>query len=215
MKEAKYHLYLNDSEYSRRVKESVRSAGKKSIKTTQRATAKTAKKSVKTAERTAKTTVKTTKEAAKATEREAKVAAKSAQKAAQAAKAAAKAAAEGLKAAIKVTIAAIKAIIAATKALITAIAAGGWVAVIVIVIICLVGLVASSIFGIFFSGEDSGTGMTMQTAVQEINADYDARLEAEKNAVLSAWRALSLFWRVSSFHSLPLRRPLSILMLWR
>ncbi len=167
----------------KRVKESVKSAGKKSIKTTQRAAAKTAKKSIKTAERTAKTTVKTTKEAAKATERAAKATAKSAQKAAQVAKAAAKAAAEGLKAAVKVTVAAIKAIIAATKALITAIAAGGWVAVIVIVIICLIGLVASSVFGIFFSGEDSGTGMTMQTAVQEINADYDARLEAEKSAV--------------------------------
>ena len=167
----------------KRVKESVRSAGKKSIKTTQRAAAKTAKKSIKTAERTAKTTVKTTKEAAKATERAAKVAAKSAQKTAQAAKAAAKAAAQGVKAAVKVTVAAIKAIIAATKALITAIAAGGWVAVLVIVIICLIGLVASSVFGIFFSGEDSGTGMTMQTAVQEINADYDTRLEAEKNSV--------------------------------
>lgn len=175
------HRIVEQSE--KRVKESVRSAGKKAIKTTQRATAKTAKKSIKTAERTAKTTVKTTKEAAKATERAAKVAVKSAQKAAQAAKAAAKAAAEGLKAAVKVTVAAIKAIIAATKALITAIAAGGWVAVLVIVIICLIGLVASSVFGIFFSGEDSGTGMTMQTAVQEINADYDARLEAEKNSV--------------------------------
>lgn len=175
------HHIVEQSE--KRVKESVRSAGKKSIKTTQRAAAKSAKKSIKTAERTAKTTVKTTKEAAKATERAAKVAAKSAQKAAQATKAAAKAAAEGLKAAVKVTVAAIKAIIAATKALITAIAAGGWVAVLVIVIICLIGLVASSVFGIFFSGEDSGTGMTMQTAVQEINADYDARLEAEKNSV--------------------------------
>lgn len=165
------------------VKESVKSAGKKSIKTTQRATAKTAKKSIKTAEHTAKTTIKTTKEAAKATQKAAKASAKAAQKAAQAAKAAAKATAEGIKAAVKVTIAAIKAIIAATKALITAIAAGGWVAVIVIVIICLIGLVASSVFGIFFSGEDSGTGMTMQTAVQEINADYDARIEAEKSAV--------------------------------
>lgn len=175
------HRIVEQSE--KKVKETVKSAGKKSIKTTHRAMTKTAKKSIKTAERTAKTTVKTTKEVAKATKRAAKATAKSAQKAAQAAKAAAKAAAQGLKAAVKVTIAAIKAIIAATKALITAIAAGGWVAVIVIVIICLVGLVASSVFGIFFSGEDSGTGMTMQTAVQEINADYDARLEAEKNAV--------------------------------
>ncbi len=62
-------------------------------------------------------------------------------------------------------IAAVKAIIAATKALVAAIAAGGWVAVAVIVVICLIALICGSVFGIFFSGEDSGTGMSMQTAV--------------------------------------------------
>lgn len=80
-------------------------------------------------------------------------------------------------------IAAVKAIIAATKALVAAIAAGGWVAVAVIVVICLIALICGSVFGIFFSGEDSGTGMSMQTAVQEINADYNAKMEAEKNSV--------------------------------
>ncbi len=178
---SKSHRIVERSE--KRVNESAKSAGKKSIKTTQRAAAKTTKKSIKTAERTAKTTVKTTKEAAKATERAAKATAKSAQKAAQAAKATAKAAAQGVKAAVKVTVATIKAIIAATKALVSAIIAGGWVALLVIVVICMIGLLVSSIFGIFFSGEDSGTGMSMRTVVQEINEDYDARLEAEKNAV--------------------------------
>lgn len=177
----KSHRIVERSE--KQVKKSAKSAGKKSIKTTQQAAAKTAKKSIKTAERTAKTTVKTTKEAAKATERAAKATAKSAQKAAQAAKATAKAAAQGVKAAVKATVATIKAIIAATKALVSAIIAGGWVALLVIVVICMIGLLVSSIFGIFFSGEDSGTGMSMRTVVQEINEDYDARLEAEKNAV--------------------------------
>ena len=73
--------------------------------------------------------------------------------------------------------------LAATKALVAAIAAGGWVAVAVIVVICLIALICGSVFGIFFSGEDSGTGMSMQTAVQEINADYDAKMEAVKNSV--------------------------------
>lgn len=167
----------------KRVKETARSAGKKTIKTTQKATAKTAQKGVKTAERTAKTTIKTSKEVAKAAEKGAKATAKAAQKAAQAAKATAKAVAASVKAAVKVTIAAIKAIIAATKALVAAIAAGGWVAVLVIVIIMLIALLAGSVFGIFFSGEDSGTGLSMPMVVQEINADYDAKLEAEKAAV--------------------------------
>ena len=84
------------------------------------------------------------------------------------------------KAAVKATVAAVKAIIAATKALIAAIAAGGWIAVLVIIVICLIGMIIGSCFGIFFSGEDSGTGQTMQTAVQEINTDYQENLDEIK-----------------------------------
>lgn len=165
------------------VKQSARSSGKKTIKTATKGTAKTAQKSVKTAEQTAKTTIKTTQQAAKTAKKTAEVSAKAAQKAAQAAKAAAKATAATIKAAVKATIAAIKAIIAGTKALIAAIAAGGWVAVLVIVIVMLVALLLGSVFGIFFSGEDSGTGMTMQAVVQEINTEYDTKLEQEKASV--------------------------------
>ena len=81
------------------------------------------------------------------------------------------------KAAVRGTAAAVKAIISATKALVAAIAAGGWIVALVIVVICLIGLVVGSCFGIFFSGEDSGTGQTMQTAVREINADYQESLD--------------------------------------
>ena len=73
-----------------------------------------------------------------------------------------------------------KAIIADTKALIAAIAAGGWIAVLVIVIICLIGLLIGSCFGIFFSGEDSGSGYTMQNVVQEINDDYQQQIDTTK-----------------------------------
>ena len=152
---------------------------KQSARSTGRATAKTAKgtvKTVKTAEKTAKTAIKTSQQAAKAAQRTARTA----KAAAQAARASAKAAVTTAKAAVKATIAAVKAMIAATKALIAAIAAGGWIAVVVIVIICLIGLIASSAFGIFFSGEDTGTGQTMQTVVREINQGYDNRLDEIK-----------------------------------
>ncbi len=165
------------------VKQSARSSGKKTIKTVGKGSAKTAQKTVKTAEQTAKTSIKTTKQAAKAAQKTAQATAKAAQRAAQAAKATAKAAATGIKVAVKATIAAVKAIIAATKALIAAIAAGGWIAVVVIIVICLIALLLGSVFGIFFSGEDSGTGMSMQTVVQEINTEYDTKLQAEKDAV--------------------------------
>ena len=110
----------------------------------------------------------------------AKASAKAAQKTVQAAKAAAKATVQAVKVAAKATVAAVKAIIAGTKALIAAIAAGGWVAVVVILVLCVVGLIASSCFGIFFSGEDSGTGQTMRQVVQEINTDYQSQIDAAK-----------------------------------
>ncbi len=141
---------------------------------------KTAQKTVKTARQTAKTMVKTAETTAKTAQKSAQAAAKASKAAAQTAKTAAKTTVQTVKAAAKATAAAVKAIIAGTKALISAIAAGGWVAVMVIVVVCLVGLIAGSCFGIFFSGEDTGTGQTMRTAVREINEDYENKLESIK-----------------------------------
>lgn len=154
---------------------------KKGVKQAAKGTFKLARRSVKTAEITAKTTIKTSQQAAKATQRTAQAAAKMSHRAAQAARVAAKATVTALKAAVRATVSAVKAIIAATKALISALAAGGWVAVVVVVVICLIGLLVGSCFGIFFSGEDTGTGQTMRTAVQEINQEYEARLDAIKS----------------------------------
>lgn len=94
----------------------------------------------------------------------------------------AKVTAAGVKSAAKATTGAVKTAFTAAKALVAAIMAGGWGAVAVIVMICMIGLICGSVFGVFFSGEDSGTGMSMQTAVQEINAEYDAKVEDEKSA---------------------------------
>ena len=165
-----------------KTKEAARTATKGTVKSKEAAraakgTVKTAEKGIKTAQTTSKAAIKTTEQTAKATKAAAKTSAKTAQKAAQAAKATAKATAHAVKVAVKATLAAIKAIIAGTKALIAAVMAGGWIAVAVILIICLIGLLVGSVFGIFFSGEDSGNGMTMQTVVREINADYDSRLD--------------------------------------
>jgi hypothetical protein len=154
----------------------------KAAKSTAKGTIKTVKKSVKTAERTAKTTVKTAKATAKAAQKSAQAAAKAAKLAAQAAKVAAKTAVQAAKVAVKATIAMVKAAIAAIKGLVALIAAGGWVAVLVIVIICLIGLLVGSIFGIFFSGEDSGSGYTMPMAIAEINTEYADKLTEIRNS---------------------------------
>ena len=161
------------------IKQTAKSTGKATVKTA-KGTVKTAQKTVKTAEHTSKAAIKTTQQAAKTAQKTAQATAKAAQKAAQAAKATAKATAHAVKVAVKATIAAVKAIIAATKALIFAIAAGGWVAVVVIIVICLIGLIVGSCFGIFFSNEDSGSGQTMQAVVQEIDTDYQTQLDTTK-----------------------------------
>ena len=152
----------------------------KQASSTAKGTIKTTSKSIKTAEKTAKASIKTSQQAAKAAQRTAQATARAARAAIHAARAAAIATAHAIKAAAKATAAAVKAIIAATKALIAAIAAGGWIVVLIIVVICLIGMIIGSCFGIFFSGEDSGTGQTMQTAVQEINTDYQENLDEIK-----------------------------------
>ncbi len=154
------------------IKQTAKSTGKAAVKTTQ--------KTIKTAEQTARTTIKTTQVAAKTAQETAQVTAKAAKTAAHTARATAKATAAGIKAAVKATTAAVKAIIAGTKALIAAIAAGGWVAVVIILVVCVIGLIVGSCFGIFFSGENSGTGQTMRQAVQEINADYQSQIDATR-----------------------------------
>ena len=145
------------------MRKSVKTAEKtgKQIKTA----AKTAEKGIKTAEKSAQAAKKAAVESMKAT-----------QKFAEMARQAAIAAAKAVKAAAVAIAKAIKAIGEAIKELIAAIAAGGWVSVIIIVVILMIALIVGSIYAIFFSGEDTGTGMTMRDAVQRINSEYQAEI---------------------------------------
>jgi len=164
---------------ARTVKQTAKSTGRATAKTA-KGTIKTSQRAVKTAQKTSKAAIKTSQAAAKTAQKTAQATAKAARAAAAAAKAAAKAAVVTAKAVAKATAAAVKAIIAGVKALIAAIAAGGWVAVLVIVVICLIALIVGSCFGIFFSSEDTGSDQTMYEVVREINADYDNQLESIK-----------------------------------
>lgn len=104
-------------------------AGKNGIKTTER-TAKAAKKG-------AETTIKASKKTAEALKKTAEISVRT------------------VKAAVKATVAAVKAAISAIKELIALIAAGGWVAVLIIVIICTVGLFVGFVYLAFFPEENS------------------------------------------------------------
>lgn len=92
----------------------------------------------------------------------------------------AKEAAKLTKKAFEVLMKAIKGAIKAAKSLVSAIIAGSWIAVIVIIVLCLVGAVAASFYGVFFSTETSESDMNISTVIQEINTDYDNKIDELK-----------------------------------
>ena len=142
----------------------------KGIKNGSKAAKKASRASAKAAKKTAKTSAKAAKQAAKASAKAAKAGVKTSVRVAQALKRAAIATAKFIKVAVKAIIAATKAIIAGVKALVAAIAAGGWVAVLIIVIIVIVALVAGSIFAIFIPAEQNG--ITVYDVMGELDREF-------------------------------------------
>ena len=104
-------------------------------------------------------------------------AAKAAQQITRRMQAAAKATVRGIRAATHAVMAALKAAVAAARSLAAAILAGGWVAVVIILHICLIALVMGSSYGIFFGVESTGSGPSVSQAVQELNQEYAERLQ--------------------------------------
>lgn len=76
-----------------------------------------------------------------------------------------------------------KACSAAAKSLAAALAAGGGIALCIVLLICLIALVAGSAFGIFFSAEPTGKGMTLKQAVQTLNEEYYQQLKGLEAAI--------------------------------
>lgn len=151
--------------------------GKKTIKGRQPAAkpkanaAKTIKqggKGIKGAQRTAANTQK---------------AAKAAQQITQRMQAAAKATVRGIRAAAHAVMAALKAAVAAMQSLAAAILAGGWVAVVIILLICLIALVMGSSYGIFFGVESTGSGTSVSQAVRNLNQEYADHLQQISESV--------------------------------
>ena len=156
------HTYTRGKERAIKNAEKSQKTIKQTARTTKDVYIKTAKATTKTAEKGIKTAGHTSKTAIKTAEATAKTAEKTAQ------------------ATAKATAAMVKAIIAGLKSLVAAIAAGGWVAVAVVVVICVIALVMGSCFGIFFSSEDNGSNQTMYEVVREINDEYQEELEEIK-----------------------------------
>lgn len=145
------------------IRQLAKSTGTSAIKTA-KGTVKTARRSIKTPAQTAHTTVKTA-QAAMAAQKNAQAAAKASHRAVQVAKAAARKSAEAARKTARATVSAVRAIIAGTKALITALIAGGWIAVVIILIVVLLGC-AVSLFG-GGSGSNSYTPVSAEVEAYE------------------------------------------------
>ena len=94
-----------------------------------------------------------------------------------------------------------KACIAAFKSVVAAIIASGGVALAVILLICLIALVVGSSFGIFFSAEPTGKGMTLKQAVQGLNTGYyeqirhiEASVPHDRVEYISSDGSVSIRW---------------------
>ena len=147
--------------------------------TTQRAHVKGVRQSLVSAGKAGQTTQQTTKtvqQTTKTAQKTARASAKAAQAAKEASVKAGRAAVKVGQAAYKVLEAVIKAIMEGAKALVTAIAAGGWVAVLVIALIAVFAVILNSAFGLFWSNETT-EGRPMSDLVRSINYDYEQEIE--------------------------------------
>lgn len=200
--------------YPGKISHKIKQSGKTGIKTIKegsKGTVKTVKRSIKTAKYTTKTAIKTTKKAAKTTIKTAQAT----QRAIQGARLAARTAVISAKLAVKAIITATKAIITAVKGTVIFIMAGGWIVLVIILIMCLAGFLMGSVFGVFFSNESPSMNMpTMTEVVRQLNEEYYTEIEQIKtenphdtfvlhsgsgnNAVISNWQEILPIYAVKT-----------------
>lgn len=122
--------------------------------------------------------IKDSKKVAKDAQKIARNSVKNAKKSYQIAKETAKKTIQTTKAVIKATISTIKLVISGTKALISALIAGGWIVLVIVIVICMIGLLCSSIFGIFLSGsKTSSDAITVTDVIAECNQEFSNKLQ--------------------------------------
>lgn len=165
------------SKYGIKTRESIKKANTKPVSKD----IKGADKTIKTINHSVNQTIKSSSDTARKSYISSKQSAQATKKSAEAAKKGFEKSAKTMKEAAKHTKKIVKGIIEGAKAVVNAIIAGGWLSVVIIILLCLVGALASSFYGIFFSTETSDSGMNISSVIQEINADYDNRIDELKS----------------------------------
>lgn len=136
-----------------------------------------AAKGIKQADKTIKATKNTVKKTTSTTKKTVEVA----KRTKQTAQAAARVTVKTIKVASKVIIEAGKAVVTGVKSIGAAIAAGGVPAIVIVIIICLIGAIGGTCFGIFLANDETtGTQKTMSMAISELTSEHYANLTAMK-----------------------------------
>ena len=169
------------------VKQSIKTA-KSTIKAGKaeiRATIKSGHASIKTSQAALQTAAKTGNLSIKTAQASAKAAIQTARTAAQAAKAALQVTAQVVRAAIKAAIVTAKAVGAliseAAEALAAAIAAGGWIVLVVILVVVLLAILIPAIFGLFQDVETDG--QTFTNVKQMLNQEFADKIAETKSSM--------------------------------
>lgn len=168
----------NDSRREEAIRQSERSA--------RGAIIKTAKRDIKTVSHSVDRSIKKAPDAAaRAAQRvraNAQKTARAAEKSAKAVKKSSEASAKTARRTARATAAAVRRIIAALRSSGSAAIAGGFVSIVVILVIALAGSILNSAFGIF-AGDPSSEGGSLSEVIAEINNEYFSTIENEANAV--------------------------------
>ena len=90
---------------------------------------------------------------------------------------------KGLKNFAEGTIRAVREIFRASKSILLALSSFGWIALVIVVVVLMIGLLAGSSYGVFFSNEENAEGQTMQEVVKEMNHEFENELQQIKNHV--------------------------------
>ena len=115
----------------------------------------------------------------------------------------------------------VKHIINGLKSLIAFLFSGGIVSLITIVVICLVGLLSSSIFGIFFSSQKTNkNAITMNEVVAECNQEFNNKLQQIQNSnphdeyilegEMASWKDILILYTIKTTNGINEKEVLTI-----
>lgn len=88
-----------------------------------------------------------------------------------------------MKNSIKTFIKAIKEIIKSTQFLTNLLLASSWIISVIVIVICMIGVIITSVFGIFFANEFEENTVTLRQVITDLNKEYTTKLTDIQNSI--------------------------------